>query len=77
MYENIANKNNLQYTSIIPHPNSHDQGKRLGHYDINKPIGMKRKVLSIDKQKSIGWKPKTDLERGIELAYKDFIKRIV
>ena len=45
--------------------------------DINQPIGMKRKVLSIDKQKSMGWKPKTDLKRGIELAYKDFIKRII
>ena len=45
--------------------------------DINQPIGMNRKVLSIDKQKSMGWKPKTDLKTGIELAYKDFIKRII
>ena len=45
--------------------------------DIIKPMGMKRKVLSIDKQKSMGWKPTTYLERGIELAYKDFIKRII
>jgi GDP-L-fucose synthase len=45
--------------------------------NINKPIGMKRKVLSIDKQNCIGWKPKTDLAKGIELAYKDFLKRII
>ena len=45
MYENIANKNNLQYTSIISHQDSHDQGKQLGHYDVNKPIEIPLSIL--------------------------------
>ena len=37
-------------------------------YDINMPVGMKRKIVDI-KQKSWGWKPKTSLEEGIKLIY--------
>ena len=44
MYENIANKNNLQYNSIISHPDSHDLGKQLGHIEI--PLSILEKKLN-------------------------------
>ena len=44
MYENIANKNNLQYNSIISHPDSHDQGKQLGHIEI--PLSILEQKLN-------------------------------
>tara|TARA_B100001123_G_C15311900_1_gene1024700 strand:- start:1695 stop:2636 length:942 start_codon:yes stop_codon:yes gene_type:complete len=44
--------------------------------DTTKPEGMKRKLLSIDKQLSLGWLPKTDLMEGVELTYDFYKKRI-
>ena len=38
-------------------------------WDISKPNGTPRKVLNIDKIKSLGWKPKVDLREGIEKTY--------
>lgn len=38
--------------------------------DISKPDGMLRKLLDSSKINAMGWKPKTDLRTGIELAYK-------
>jgi GDP-L-fucose synthase len=39
-------------------------------WDTTKPNGTPRKVLNVDKIKSLGWKPKIDLHEGIELTYK-------
>ena len=44
MYENIANKNNLQYNSIISHPDSHALDKQLGHIEI--PLSILEKKLN-------------------------------
>jgi len=44
MYENIANKNNLQYNSIISHPDSHALDKQLGHIEI--PLNILEKKLN-------------------------------
>ena len=38
-------------------------------WDISKPNGTPRKVLNIDKIKSLGWKPKVGLREGIEKTY--------
>lgn len=38
-------------------------------WDITKPNGTPRKVLNIDKIKSLGWEPKIDLRVGIEKTY--------
>ena len=38
-------------------------------WDTSKPNGTPRKVLNIDKIKSLGWKPKVGLREGIEKTY--------
>ena len=38
-------------------------------WDISKPNGTPRKVLNVDKIKSLGWKPKVGLREGIEKTY--------
>ena len=38
-------------------------------WDFTKPNGTPRKVLNIDKIKELGWEPKINLQKGIELTY--------
>ena len=38
-------------------------------WDIDKPNGTPRKVLNVDKIKSLGWEPKISLRQGIESTY--------
>ena len=38
-------------------------------WDKSKPNGTPRKVLNVDKIKSLGWKPKVGLREGIEKTY--------
>lgn len=38
-------------------------------WDTSKPNGTPRKVLNVDKIKSLGWEPKIGLREGIELTY--------
>jgi GDP-L-fucose synthase len=40
------------------------------NWDITKPNGTPRKVLNVDKIKSLGWEPKIGLREGIESTYK-------
>ena len=39
-------------------------------WDTSKPNGTPRKVLNVDKIKSLGWEPKVGLREGIEKTYK-------
>ena len=39
------------------------------NWDITKPNGTPRKVLNVDKIKSLGWEPKIGLREGIEKTY--------
>ena len=39
------------------------------NWDTSKPNGTLRKVLNIDKIKSLGWQPKVSLKEGIERTY--------
>lgn len=39
-------------------------------WDTSKPNGTPRKVLNVDKIKSLGWEPKIGLREGIESTYK-------
>jgi GDP-L-fucose synthase len=39
------------------------------NWDSSKPNGTPRKVLNVDKIKSIGWEPKIGLREGIQLTY--------
>lgn len=43
-------------------------------FDSSKPDGAPRKLLESSKLKNLGWRPKVDLEKGLELAYADFCK---
>ena len=38
-------------------------------WDISKPNGTPRKVLNVDKMKSLGWEPKISLREGLESTY--------
>ena len=38
-------------------------------WDISKPNGTPRKVLNVDKMKSLGWEPKIGLREGLESTY--------
>ena len=40
------------------------------NWDTRKPNGTPRKVLNVDKIKSLGWEPKIGLREGIEKTYK-------
>jgi GDP-L-fucose synthase len=42
-------------------------------WDTTKPNGTPRKVLNVDKIKTLGWAPKINLEEGIEKTYEWFI----
>ena len=43
--------------------------KNYYEWDTSKPNGTPRKVLNVDKIKSLGWKPKINLREGIESTY--------
>ena len=44
-------------------------------WDFTKPNGTPRKVLNVDKIKSLGWEPKISLREGIEKTYKWYLKQ--
>lgn len=43
-------------------------------WDTSRPNGTPRKLLNVDKAKSLGWRYKTELEDGIRMAYQDFLE---
>jgi GDP-L-fucose synthase len=45
-------------------------------HNLKKPVGMERKLLSVDKQKLWGWYAKSDLKNSIEMTYKYYLKKI-
>lgn len=44
-------------------------------FDSSKPDGTPRKLMDVSKLNSLGWKAKTNLKEGIQLAYEDFLKK--
>ena len=46
-------------------------------WDTDKPNGTPRKVLNVDKIKSLGWEPKIGLREGIESTYKWYVENEV
>jgi len=44
-------------------------------WDSSKPNGTPRKLLDVSRLHSLGWKARTPLREGIELAYRDFLER--
>ncbi|WP_209125697.1 NAD-dependent epimerase/dehydratase family protein [Alkalihalobacillus sp. BA299] len=39
------------------------------NHNLSKPVGMKKKLVSIEKQEQWGWRPKTSLKEGILKTY--------
>jgi len=46
-------------------------------WDTSKPNGTPRKVLNVDKIKSLGWNPKVNLKDGIEKTYQWYKKNML
>ncbi|MDI7776352.1 GDP-L-fucose synthase [Asticcacaulis sp. EMRT-3] len=44
--------------------------------DLSKPDGTPRKLMSADKLRAMGWKPKIDLRHGIETTYQWFLDHV-
>ncbi len=47
------------------------------NWDTTKPNGTPRKVLNVDKIKSLGWEPKISLREGIEKTYEWYKENVV
>ena len=45
-------------------------------HDLDKPVGMQRKLLNIDRQNSWGWSPKVSLQEGIKKTYAFFLENL-
>ena len=45
-------------------------------YDLSKPVGMKQKLCSIEKQEKWGWYPKTSLFDAINLTYQYYCNEV-
>ena len=43
-------------------------------FDETKPDGTMQKLMSSEKISSLNWRPNIDLQKGLELAYDDFLK---
>jgi GDP-L-fucose synthase len=43
-------------------------------FDTRKPDGTPRKLLNVSQLSALGWKPRTTLRAGLELAYRDFVE---
>lgn len=44
-------------------------------FDSSKPDGTPRKLMDVSKLHALGWKHKTNLKEGIQLAYQDFLSK--
>lgn len=45
-------------------------------HDLSKPVGMKRKLCSVDRQTDWGWSASTSLHDGIKATYHFFLKEV-
>ena len=43
-------------------------------FDPSKPDGTPRKLLDISRLSTLGWEPRTSLQTGIDIAYREFVK---
>jgi len=46
-------------------------------HDLSKPVGMARKLVSIERLRSWGWSAKHDLRDGIEKTYQYYLEEII
>ena len=46
-------------------------------HDLSKPVGMARKLVSVERQLAWGWKAQSDLRAGIEKTYSFYLHRSI
>ena len=44
-------------------------------YDTSKPDGTMQKLLDVTRVNALGWKAKTNLAEGIQIAYQDWMSQ--
>lgn len=44
-------------------------------FDASKPDGTPRKLLDSNQLRSLGWNPRTSLQEGLSITYRDFLER--
>ncbi|NWE45773.1 GDP-L-fucose synthase family protein [Pseudomonas gingeri] len=45
-------------------------------HDLNKPVGMARKLVSIERQEKWGWQPCHTLQEGVEKTYRYYLEHV-
>lgn len=45
-------------------------------HDLSKPVGMARKLVSVERQKAWGWAAQYDLLAGVKLTYEFYLKEL-
>jgi len=63
---------NDYYLTIAKIMNFHGTFK----HNLNKPVGMQQKLVSIERQIDWGWSPKTELEKGAMEAYHYYLNEV-
>ncbi|HQU09921.1 MAG TPA: NAD-dependent epimerase/dehydratase family protein, partial [Opitutales bacterium] len=43
-------------------------------HDLSKPVGMARKLVSVERQRAWGWEAQSDLQAGIEKTYQFYLR---
>jgi len=43
--------------------------------DMSKPSGMQRKLLNVERARSLGWKPKTSLNAGLKSTIEWYLRQ--
>jgi GDP-L-fucose synthase len=43
-------------------------------HDLGKPVGMARKLVSVERQLAWGWKAQSDLRAGVEKTYDYYLQ---
>ncbi len=42
-------------------------------FDLERPVGMRRKLVDVSRQQAWGWQPATSLQGGIAEAYRYYV----
>ncbi len=45
-------------------------------HDLNRPVGMKQKLVQVDLMKQFGWSPRLSLEEGMKATYEYYLNEI-
>ncbi len=72
---NIGTGEDLTIRELVGTVNRIVGTKAKVRWDGSKPDGTPRKLLDVSRMFSLGWRPAVPFEKGIGIAYDDFLKR--